>query len=587
MRYLALATDYDGTLAHNGRVDEPTLAALERLRRSGRRLVLVTGRELDELREVFPQLEWFERVVAENGALLFDPKTGEEKALGERPPDALVEALKQRGVGPISVGRVIVATWEPHQNAVLEVIRELGLELQVIFNKGAVMILPSGVNKATGLVTALDELGLSPHNAVGIGDAENDHAFLATCESAVAVANALPALKERSDLVTEGDHGAGVTELIEKLLADDLDSLAPQLGRHAVLLGHRDDGPEVRIEPYGVNVLMAGTSGGGKSTKTTGLLERLAEAEYQYAVIDPEGDYSSVEKAVVLGDPQHAPAAEEVLRLLGTPRQNAVVNLLGLALEHRPAFFQDLLPHLQELRARTGRPHWIAVDEAHHLLPPEWKPATLTLPRELRGMFFITVHPESVAPAVLESIDLLLAVGETPERTIEAFCRAAGVEEPALPGPTKLEKADVLAWWIHSGSPPFRVRTVPPRAEHYRHSRKYAEGNVGPDRSFRFRGPSGKLNLRAQNLVVFLQMAEGVDDETWTYHLRKGDYSNWFRDGIKDEELADEVRDIEGRTGTSPEESRAAVREAIERRYTLPGDAPSGERSELNAPGAP
>src|SRR4051812_42270742 len=132
MRYLALATDYDGTLAHHGGVDEPTLEAVERLRKSGRRLVLVTGRELDELLEVCPQIEIFDRVVAENGALLYRPATREEKVLGERPPDAFVEALTARGVGPISVGRVIVATWEPHQTAVLDVIRELGLELQVI-----------------------------------------------------------------------------------------------------------------------------------------------------------------------------------------------------------------------------------------------------------------------------------------------------------------------------------------------------------------------------------------------------------------------------------------------------------------------
>ena len=218
MRYLALATDYDGTLAHDGRVDEPTLAALERLRESGRKLILVTGRELDELLGIFPQIDLFDRVVAENGALLYRPETREEKVLGERPPDAFVEALRERGVEPISVGRVIVATWEPHETAVLEAIRDLGLELQVIFNKGAVMVLPSGVNKATGLAAALDELGLSPHNVVGVGDAENDHAFLTLCEFAAAVANALPMLKERADLVTRGDHGAGVVELIDQLI---------------------------------------------------------------------------------------------------------------------------------------------------------------------------------------------------------------------------------------------------------------------------------------------------------------------------------------------------------------------------------
>src|SRR4051794_13461225 len=202
MRHHVLATDYDGTLATHGQVDPATLEALKRLRETGRKLVMVTGRELDELLEVFPHAELFDRIVAENGALLYRPEGREEKPLAERPPDEFVAKLKERGVGPISVGRVIVATWEPHEATVLRTIRELGLELHVIFNKGAVMILPSGVNKATGLAVALDELGFSPHNAVAVGDAENDHAFLESCEVAVAVANALPSLKDRADLVT-------------------------------------------------------------------------------------------------------------------------------------------------------------------------------------------------------------------------------------------------------------------------------------------------------------------------------------------------------------------------------------------------
>ena len=233
MRYMALACDYDGTLALDGQVNEETVAALERVRDSGRKLLLVTGRELDDLLKVFPHAYLFDRIVAENGALLSVPATGIERPLGERPPEEFVQALRARDVSPISVGRVIVATWHPHENTVLETIRDLGLELQIIFNKGAVMVLPSGVNKATGLSAALEELGLSPHNVVGIGDAENDHAFLSLCECAVAVANALPMLQERADWVTQREHGGGVIECINQLLASDLRELEPQLESHA------------------------------------------------------------------------------------------------------------------------------------------------------------------------------------------------------------------------------------------------------------------------------------------------------------------------------------------------------------------
>lgn len=225
MRYLVLATDYDGTLASDGQVDEETLAALERLRDSGRKLILVTGRHLDDLLNVFPEIGLFDWVVVENGALLYQPATHEETPLGEPPPQEFIKALQERGVDPLAVGRVIVATWHPHENTVLEVIRNIGLEYQVILNKDAVMVLPSGINKASGLGVALEEMGLSPHNAVGIGDAENDHALLSLCECGVAVANALPMLKERADFVTKGARGAGVVEIIDKLIASDLEEL--------------------------------------------------------------------------------------------------------------------------------------------------------------------------------------------------------------------------------------------------------------------------------------------------------------------------------------------------------------------------
>jgi hypothetical protein len=233
MRYKVLAVDYDGTLATKGVVDAATLAALERLIASGRTLVMVTGRELPGLRATFGRLDLFARVVAENGALLVDPGAGTEEPLAEAPPPRFIEALRSRGVTPLSVGRVIVATCEPHHHPVLEGIRDLGLELDVVFNKGAVMVLPSGVNKATGLKRALGDLGLTEAEVVGVGDAENDHSFLNICGLSVAVSNALSALKERADMVTEGARGAGVVEVIERLLRDDLAGVERRPGRGA------------------------------------------------------------------------------------------------------------------------------------------------------------------------------------------------------------------------------------------------------------------------------------------------------------------------------------------------------------------
>lgn len=563
MRFLALAADYDGTLASHGSVDQPTLDALQRFTESGRKLVMVTGRQLDDLQTVFPHLELFSRVVAENGALLYDPRSKSQRMLAEPPNPAFVEELRQRGV-PVSTGNAIVATWHPHEKTVLDVIREHGLELQVIFNKGAVMVLPSSINKGTGLKCALDELGLSIHNSIGVGDAENDHAFLAQCECSVAVANALDSLKNRADVVTDRAHGAGVAELIEQVLKDDLQSWAPRLVRHNILLGHDQNGHEVTIPPYGSSVLIAGPSGSGKSSVLTGILERLLSAEYQICLIDPEGDFDDLQGAVTVGDAEHPPVLREVLSLVGK-FQNPVVNLLGVRLPDRPGFFSTLLPQLQESRVHTGRPHWLVIDEAHHLLPENWQPAHITMPQQLHSTIYVTVHPDHVSRAALQSVRVVLAVGRDPLQTMAAFADRSSATMPYQGSRIELKKSETLAWFRETNELMI-LQTEPSKGERRRHRRKYAEGDI-QEKSFYFRGPEGKLNLRAQNLAIFVQMAEGVDEATWVHHLRQHDYSRWVRVAIKDERLADEVETIEDED-PDPTSSRRRIIDAIERQYT-------------------
>jgi len=231
MRYLAIATDYDGTIAHDGSVDAPTLDALQRARDSGRRLILVTGRQLERLFQICPHCDLFDRIVAENGALLYNPTTKEQRVIGPPPPPAFVKELQRRGV-PFVIGHSIIATWDSHEHTLLNVIHALGLEWHIIFNKGSVMALPSNITKATGLAPALAELGIPASQTIGIGDAENDHAFLRMCGLAVAVSNALTALKNAADLITQGARGAGVIEVIERLLTNDLADVRVVRERH-------------------------------------------------------------------------------------------------------------------------------------------------------------------------------------------------------------------------------------------------------------------------------------------------------------------------------------------------------------------
>jgi hypothetical protein len=207
----------------------------------------------------------------------------------------------------------------------------------------------------------------------------------------------------------------------------------------------------------------------------------------------------------------------------------------------------------------------------------------LTVPQFMPGTLMITVHPESVSPAALSVVDLVIAVGEAPERTLANFAQAMGQPPPTLE-PVELQTGEAVAWFRRTAEPPFRFRSEPPRAARQRHHRKYAEGELGPDLSFYFRGPKGKLNLRAQNLHIFMQLADGVDDDTWLYHLRNGDFSNWFRSIIKDDELADEAAQIEQNQGLSARESRDTLRIAIESRYSAP---PSGSFSHVEPPDQP
>jgi phosphoglycolate phosphatase (TIGR01487 family) len=223
MGILTLACDYDGTLASHGQIGPSTRQALLRFKKSGGKIVLVTGRLLGELLKVCPELHLFDFVIAENGALLHDPATQETQVLADPPALDFLARLRERNVHPLSFGHVIVATVQMHLHPVNTIITEMGLELDIIFNRESLMILPRGLNKATGLKLALERLGIPPRNVVGVGDAENDAAFLEMCGFSVAVANAIPSIREAADMVTAHAEGAGVEELINKVMAGEFD----------------------------------------------------------------------------------------------------------------------------------------------------------------------------------------------------------------------------------------------------------------------------------------------------------------------------------------------------------------------------
>ena len=569
MRYVVLATDYDGTLARHGVVSDSTLKSLKRIRQSGRKLLLVTGRELPDLESVFPHFDLFDRIVAENGALVHNPATKETRLIGPPPSTKLIDRLRAANLRGLSVGQVIIALWRPQETIAIEAIRDLGLETQIIFNKDAVMLLPPGVNKKSGLMAALRQLCISRHNVVSIGDAENDHAFLDYSECAVAVANAIPSIKEEADLVTHASHGDGVSELIDHLIRADLGGVLSQSMKRRVPLGRSSEASpnarEICLDAFGTVALVCGQSGSGKSTLVSGLVERLTDREYQVCVIDPEGDYEEAERFRSTGDAGHAPSLDHLDKALLDPDSQVSVNLVGVPMADRVGVFARVLALIYQRHLQTGRPHWLVVDEAHHMFPADWNGTQTSFAANSGSILLVTVHPAHVSPKVLEQVHVFITVGKEPETAFREFCKATHREPPTLPQ-TELAPGEGLTWFVETGEAVL-IKTIPSRQSHERHKRKYAEGELEEERVFYFRGPENKLNLRVHNLNSFIQIAEGIDDETWLFHLRNHDYSTWMRNDIKDEELAVELSKAESNDAGS-RSSRDQIIKAIEAKYT-------------------
>lgn len=116
---------------------------------------------------------------------------------------------------------------------------------------------------------ALAVLGRTRHDTIAIGDAENDHSMLEIAEVGVAVANAVPSLKQHADLVLAEPDGTGIVELCASGLLEDRSRLCPV--RRRITLGITAEGESVTIPGSMVNLLIAGSSGAGKSFVTVRL----------------------------------------------------------------------------------------------------------------------------------------------------------------------------------------------------------------------------------------------------------------------------------------------------------------------------
>jgi hypothetical protein len=525
---------------------------------------------MTELRQVFPEVErHFDAVVAENGAVVFTG--GADYPVTGPVPRALEQELLDRGV-PVRRGEVLLATQTLFDEVVLDAVRELGLECHLVRNRSELMILPPGVSKGTGLVEALAELGVSHHSTLAVGDAENDHALLEACELGVAVANAVPSLQAAADIVLKEPAGDGVLALLRGSLVSGNLRVQPRRGRLA--LGVREDGEPALVPGSRFNLLIAGGPASGKSYLAGLWIEQLVRKQYSVCVFDPEGDHAGLDEmrgVLAVGGVEPPPDPHHLDRLLRHRFGSVVLNLSLLSHREKARYFQTALPVLMELRAQTGLPHWIVIEEADQML------AGAALPGDAEpgpaGFGLVTYDPSRLAPEVLSTIDVVLAVrgGESWARVPSRVRSATEARVKEALGPFDLESGTALLGDATGTS----VFTPSARAQaHVRHWHKYAEGRLPPERCFYFRDGGRLTGHSAESIRAFHRQLGEAPTSVLRHHLHAGDFSRWLSDSLADDELAASVKQIERwyRTTRDPgiAEARAALLRAVERRYGCP-----------------
>jgi hypothetical protein len=549
MRFRILALDFDGTIATDGRVDPDVAAAIAEERAEGRVVVLVTGRILDDLRCRLGGLRAFDAVVAEEGAVLAFPQSGSSRVLAPPPSRALLAGLAARGI-PARAGRCVVECDAVHSGRVLALVRELELPLVIHFNRGRMMVLPQAVSKATGLREALRSLRLSPHNAIAIGDAENDHELLAVCEVGVAVAWGSAALRQAADVVLAGTGPHDVAAWVRAASRSD-ELTPPAAARRRLLLGRHADGTEAHLGVRGRNVLIAGDPASGKSWLAGLLAEQLVLQGYGICVVDPEGDYgelAALPGVQVLGGSDALPSARDLTRVLAHPDASAVVDLSCARNAQKPAYVRWLLELLADMRRRTGLPHRILVDEAHYFLhEPDWA-ARLT--GELQGCTLITYRASDLAPDVLRACEAVFVTRATDAREAQVLHRLCGGAESAehwqrTLAELELDEAALLPGADEAAGRLVRFRIAPRLTHHVRHEHKYLDAPLAEHLAFRFAPEAGLAARPARSLREFLEILDCAGADQLDGHLARGDFSRWIEGVFHDGPLATRVRELE------------------------------------------
>jgi len=570
MKFSALALDYDGTIATDGVFNPTVRDAIGDARQRGIVVALVTGRRLADLRRAAGDLTCFDVIVAENGAVLDFPG-GRHVLLGHPVPPDVLQELRRRRIAVVA-GECVLEADAASAAAILEVIQAQEQPLILAFNRGRLMVLPQAVAKSTGLRQALFALRISIHNAVGIGDAENDHDLLDACEVGVAVGWGSAALRAIADEVIEGTGPDAVAHYIRRISRQPR-LVAAQMGRRRLLLGHQHNGEAVDLAVRGRTILVAGEPGTGKSWLAGLLCEQLILQGYCLCIIDPEGDYRSLEalpSVITLGGDDPPPRARDLVRALRHPDVSVIVDLSKISHREKCEYLSTLLPSLVILRRRTGLPHKILLDEAHYFLAG--KDSWACIDSELAGYILVTYRVSALEPSIRTAADTVLIVTRETDPVeadaLRALCHPpSAAAQPSVFRDLAANEAALLPGAEEAHGQIRRFQLAPRLTAHVRHQTKYLDMPVAEDQAFVF-ATEGRPGPRARTLKTFTGFLITIPGDRLEGHLRRHDFSRWIRDVFRDHPLAARLRGLEDKVDTDEaHEIAGEIGQAIRARY--------------------
>jgi hydroxymethylpyrimidine pyrophosphatase-like HAD family hydrolase/CheY-like chemotaxis protein len=582
-----LACDMDGTLAKDGVIPQETWDLLNELKLSGVALILATGRIVDNFINTGPFAEFFDAIVAEDGAVVVFPKKNIAKLPFGRLSSIIVQRLGELKI-PLERGMSIVATRVPYDEIILKVLQDINVGVTIEYNNGAVMLLPPGATKGTGLAYALQDLGYSPRNLVACGDAENDSSLMELAELAVAVPNALPKIKALADVVLQPDPqdtGTGINVLLKQLLSRRGPAHRQRPERRLVL-GYTKESTPVYLDPLTLidsRLGIFGASNSGKSWVAGLLTEELFRLGYQVCIIDPEGDYramASMTHSLHIGISESPlPAVNDIINLLEWHSVSLVLDLSTRTPEERYTYVLDFARALRGLRIRRGRPHWFLIDEAQSFCPREGGELTDLLLESMQeglGVGLVSYRPSQLSELLLKRLDhcLLTRLGipeeiQALEPYLSQFDEGHDVlaQLPNLPVGQIFLCSNVYRPLTSKLQSPVRFQTGPRSIPHIRHLQKYLRAPLPENKRFYFCSSTGRsLGYSAANLWEFRQIISSIPLDSVLYHQQRGDFGLWLQDVLGDGDLSREVQKLNHRE-LHGENLRQALLEMVINRY--------------------